>query len=176
MTSRMISRTGGFTLLELLLALGATAALLVLAAGAVRDADAARARTAARTATLARTENALQALRDDLATSDPRAFALAGDAPAVSMQLTRREPVPAIVTWSLEDGALVRREQVGLDAAGPATRDVILDGIDGLRVRCAGTDGWTTDCTGALLAVAIELQPASGAPLAVHVRLPGRRS
>jgi type II secretory pathway pseudopilin PulG len=170
------SRTRGFTLLELLLALGATAALLVLAAGAVRDADAARARTAARAETLARTEQALQVLRDDLATSDAEAIAVAGKGAATTVQLARREPVPAVVTWGLEDGALVRRERLGRDGAGPAARDVVLDGVDALRVRCATREGWTTECAGAVQAVAVELQPASGAPLTVHVRLAGRRS
>jgi prepilin-type N-terminal cleavage/methylation domain-containing protein len=180
MPTRAIHRAAaGFTLLELMLALAATAALLALAAGAVRDATAARDRTALRTTALARTEDALQALRDDLATADANAVATAGVSPATLLRLARREPAPMLVTWGLEDGRLVRRERIALGdaaAAEPERREVKLDGVDGLTVRCAGSEGWTAECTGPVQAIVVELQPASGAPLLVHVRLAGRRS
>lgn len=177
--STRTTHAAGFTLLELMLALAATAALLVVAAGAVRDATAARDRTALRTAALAQTEDALQALRDDLAAADADTVATAGTAPAVTLRLAHREPAPALVTWGLEDGRLVRRERVALGdaaSAGPERRDVHLDHVDGMTVRCAGTDGWAAECTSPVQAVVVELQPASGAPLLVHVRLAGRRS
>ncbi|MCW5893627.1 MAG: prepilin-type N-terminal cleavage/methylation domain-containing protein [bacterium] len=172
--ARPSPRRAGFTLLELSLALAATAALLLLAASAVREADAARARTAARTAALAQTEDALQALRDDLAACVVEALAVSGAAPATTFCLALREPVPAVVTW----GPRTARWCAGHASAGaaaPREPDVRPAGVVtgcGLAARAPTVGRLTAPAPFApSRRVEVQLFSASGAPLAVHVRL-----
>lgn len=172
----------GFTLLETLLALACTAVVLAAAARTVTRAADTRVAAGERAGDVDAARTALTALVTELPAALPGSVRVErrGDGPP-RLHFTVADPVPAAVTWWLDDGRLVRRAPSpfaapGATAAPPATQ---VEHVEHFDVRVLAGDGWTPAWSGDRPPRAIEIvvQPAGEPPMTVRVALPmGRRS
>ncbi|MFN3371093.1 MAG: type II secretion system protein GspJ [Sphingomonadaceae bacterium] len=148
-------RAAGFTLVEMLVAVllfGIVASIAAALTGSAARSFATSDTALARVSDL---ESARALLAADLGQAAPRP-SLAADGrilPAFTLLpegfvLVRRRPegaVPAIekVAWGLVDGRLVRQPFPAIDGAEPAGAIEIVPGVEAIRLRVAGPEGWT---------------------------------
>lgn len=170
----------GFTLLETLLALALTGLVLGVAYRAVVDAVAARAAVSSSTAAVERGRRALLDVAAALEGTGPATVQLGGPAAASTLRLTAWEPEPRTVTWTIEDGALVRRERSPLAAPGApdGAPAALLSGVARFAVRAFDGRGWVASWDDARppRALSLILEPDGAEPLEIRVTPPVREA
>lgn len=165
MTARPPS-DAGFTLIEMLVALVLFSAIGLAGFTVLDTVLTTRARTEGRMERLAEIERALILVSRDLAQKRPGA--LTGDEDGIVF-LGAGAAGPAVVDWSLEDGALLRRIMLA-DGSGPGVEQGVLDGVAGVQWRFLDAervwhDAWPPEGERAeLRAVRVEIAPLGVGP------------
>jgi prepilin-type N-terminal cleavage/methylation domain-containing protein len=164
---------GGFTLLEVLIALGLAVLLLGVTSGIVGRTAEARDELARRAHLVADARAALWILRDDLAGARPGTLRIerahADGPPVISFE--RDSPTPRRLVYRLDGRRLVRIARDRFRVAGHGRRSVVTAGVRRLDVVALGEDGWQSEWSGtqAPRALTVTLDCAGAPRLTVAV-------